>query len=56
MHRIRRRRGHPGPRAQDVTRDARDIVPATGELLVYVGDDGAVHVQARLAEGTVRHG
>lgn len=35
------------------SRDAKDLVPATGELLVYVGDDGAVHVHARLAEGTV---
>ena len=35
------------------SRDAKDLVPATGELLVYVGDDGAVHVQVRLAEGTV---
>jgi hypothetical protein len=35
------------------SRDARDLVPATGELLVYVGDDGAVHVHVRLAAGTV---
>jgi hypothetical protein len=36
-----------------VTRGSESLVPATGELLVYVGDDGAVHVQVRLAEGTV---
>jgi len=30
-----------------------DLVPATGELLVYVGADGAARVQVRLSEGTV---
>lgn len=36
-----------------MTRDTKDLVPATGELLVYVGDDGAAHVQVQLIEGTV---
>jgi hypothetical protein len=34
-------------------KDSKELVPATGELLVYVGDDGLVHVHARLAAGTV---
>jgi hypothetical protein len=33
--------------------DPRYLVPAHGELLVYVGDDGATRVHVRLAEGTV---
>ena len=37
----------------DVTPDPRSLVPAAGEFLVYVGDDGAAHVHVRIAEGTV---
>lgn len=36
-----------------MTNSRKDLVPATGELLVYVGADGAAHVQVRLSEGTV---
>jgi hypothetical protein len=36
-----------------MTKDSNDLVPASGELLVYVGDDGAARVHVRLAEGTV---
>jgi hypothetical protein len=36
-----------------MTSDTRAMVPAHGEFLVYVGDDGASRVQVRFAEGTV---
>lgn len=36
-----------------MTKGASDLVPASGEFLVYVGDDGATRVHVRLAEGTV---
>lgn len=36
-----------------MTDDSKSLVPAAGEFLVYVGDDGATRVHVRLAEGTV---
>ena len=36
-----------------MTKESGAIVPAGGEFLVYVGDDGAAHVHVRVAEGTV---
>ena len=36
-----------------MSKDSKDLVPASGEFLVYVGDDGAAWVHVRLAEGTV---
>lgn len=36
-----------------MTKGSSDLVPASGEFLVYVGDDGATRVHVRLAEGTV---
>ncbi len=36
-----------------MTKDSNDLVPATGEFLVYAGDDGSLKVQVRMAEGTV---
>ncbi|MDD5308957.1 MAG: virulence RhuM family protein [Deltaproteobacteria bacterium] len=36
-----------------MTDDPKALVPAGGEFLVYVGDDGTAHVHVRIAEGTV---
>ena len=36
-----------------MTSPPQDSAPATGEFLVYTGDDGKAHVQVRLAEGNV---
>ena len=36
-----------------MTKEPGGIVPAGGEFLVFIGDDGRTHVHVRIAEGTV---
>jgi len=36
-----------------MTKEPGAIVPAGGEFLVFIGDDGRTHVHVRIAEGTV---
>lgn len=36
-----------------MSQDSKDIIPVTGEFLVYVGNDGAARIHVRLSEGTV---
>ena len=36
-----------------MTQDPKDLAPAGGEFLVYIGEDGQARIHVRLAEGTV---
>jgi hypothetical protein len=33
--------------------DRKDLVPAAGEFLVFIADDGTAQVHVRIADGTV---